>query len=79
MTKTLIPDKSGRVKLPKEVLARLDAKPGLKMRIRDLPDGKFVIEIGYDPLDWKGIIKDRGIHLTVEEINAAIIEKGKHI
>ena len=79
MTKTLTPDKSGNVQLPKEVMERLDCKPGLKMRIVDLPDGNFKIEIGYDPLDWHGIIKDRGVRLTVEEINEAIKDKGNHI
>ena len=79
MTKTLTPDKEGRIRLPKEVLERLDSKPGLKMRIRDLPDGHFKIEIGYDPRDLKGIIPDRGVRLTVEEIGEAIKDKGKHI
>ena len=65
--------------LPNEVMGRLGSKPGLKMRIVDQPDGSFKIQIGYDPLDLRGIIKDRGIHLTVEEIGVTIRDKGNHI
>ena len=79
MTKTLTPDKQGNVRLPAEVMERLGSKPGLKMRIVDLPDGNYKLEIGYDPSDLRGIIKNRGIHLTIEEINEAILEKGNHI
>ncbi|MBM3326369.1 MAG: hypothetical protein FJY65_05245 [Calditrichaeota bacterium] len=79
MTKELTIDEDGRITLPEEVRERLAKKPGLKMRLKQTPEGKFIIEIGYDPLDLKGIIKDRGIKLTVEEINQAILDKGKHI
>jgi len=61
------------------VLERLAADPKLKMRWRTLDDRQVILEIGHDPRDLRSIIKDRGIHLTVEEIGEAIKEKGKHI
>jgi len=70
-------DKAGRITLPRELRDRLVKMPRLKMRVRDLPDGKIVIEIGYDPLDLRGVIKDRGIHLSVEEIGEAIKLRGR--
>ncbi|MBM3328926.1 MAG: hypothetical protein FJY67_05560 [Calditrichaeota bacterium] len=76
MTKELNVDRTGRVALPAEVRRRLEAEPRLKLRIKDLPDGNFLLEIGYDPLEWKGIIKDRGVRLSVEEIIAAVKQRG---
>jgi len=79
MTKELTIDKAGRITLPEEIREQLAKKPGLKMRLKQTLEGKYNIEIGYDPLDWTDIIKDRGMRLTVEEINQAILGKGKHI
>ncbi len=71
-------DKAGRITLPKAIRERLTKMPRLKMRVRDEPGGQIVIEIGYDPLDLKGIIKDRGIRLTIEEIGEAIKKRGSN-
>jgi len=43
------------------------------------PGGNYGLEIGRDPLDCHGMIKDRGGNLTIEEINEAIHNKEREL
>jgi len=66
----------GQITLPKEVREHLKVHPGDRLLFTIMPDGRVVIEPPVDIRDLKGFFDTGDIHLTIEEINAAISQMG---
>jgi len=70
----------GQITIPKEVRDALGLKPGDRVDFVLEPNGTArIIPATRTLVSLIGIIKPKGIHLTIEEIGEAIRDKGKHI
>lgn len=71
----------GQVTFRKEVLQHLGIKPGEKIELHLLPDGRAELRAAQPKgsfQELRGILKDKtnGARLSVEEINEAIADAG---
>ncbi len=71
----------GQVTFRKEVLQHLGIKPGDKIALHLLPDGRAELRAARPKgsfQDLRGILKDKtnGARLSIEEINEAIADAG---
>lgn len=78
---TLTVTARGQVTLRKEVLPHLGIKPGEKIELDLLPDGRAELSATHPKgsfRDLRGILKGKtnGARLSIEEINEAIAEAG---
>ena len=68
----------GQITVPKEIRDALRLKPGDRLEFRLEADGSVrVIPARLRLASLIGILKPKGIHLTIEEIGQAIRDKGK--
>ena len=72
----------GQVTFRKDVLKHLGIRPGDKIRLELLPDGRAELKAERPQGSWqtlRGFLKGRtsGARLTMEEINETIAEAGK--
>lgn len=78
---TLTVTTRGQVTFRREVLQHLGIKPGEKVELDLLPDGRAELRAAQPKgsfRELKGLLKNRtnGAHLSIEEINEAIAEAG---
>lgn len=78
---TLTVTARGQVTLRKEVLQHLGIKPGEKIELDLMPDGRAELRAAHPKgsfRDLRGILKNKtnGARLSIEEINEAIAEAG---
>lgn len=78
---TLTVTARGQVTFRKEVLQHLGIKPGEKIELDLLPDGRAELRAAHPKgsfRDLRGILKSKtnGARLSIEEINEAIAEAG---
>jgi bifunctional DNA-binding transcriptional regulator/antitoxin component of YhaV-PrlF toxin-antitoxin module len=76
---TLKVTERGQVTFRKDVLKHLGIQPGGKIRLDLLPGGRAELAAEQPKRSWdelRGFIKNKGVHLTIEEINEAIAEAG---
>ena len=78
---TLTVTARGQVTFRKEVLQHLGIKPGEKIELDLMPDGRAELRAAHPKgsfRDLQGILKSKtnGARLTIEEINEAIAEAG---
>lgn len=71
----------GQVTFSKEILQHLGIKPGGKIRLDLLPDGRAELKADQPSSSWHDLEnffkgKTNGKRLTIEEINDAIAEAG---
>lgn len=71
----------GQVTFRKDVLKHLGIKPGGKIRLDLLPDGKAALQADQPEGSWSDLRnffagKTNGAQLTIEEINDAIADAG---
>jgi bifunctional DNA-binding transcriptional regulator/antitoxin component of YhaV-PrlF toxin-antitoxin module len=67
----------GQVTFRKEVLKHLGIQPGGKITLDLLPGGRAELKAERPKGDWDdlvGFIKNKGVHLTIDEIKEATIE-----
>ena len=72
----------GQVTFRKDVLKHLGIRPGDKIRLELLPDGRAELKAERPQGSWqtlRGFLKGRtsGARLSIEEINETIAEAGK--
>jgi len=72
----------GQVTFRKDVLKHLGIRPGDKIRLELLPDGRAELKAERPQGSWqtlRGLLKGRtsGARLSIEEINETIAEAGK--
>ena len=72
----------GQVTFRKDVLKHLGIRPGDKIRLELLPDGRAELKAERPQGSWqtlRGFLKGRtsGTRLSIEEINETIAEAGK--
>jgi bifunctional DNA-binding transcriptional regulator/antitoxin component of YhaV-PrlF toxin-antitoxin module len=73
---TLTVTAKGQVTLRKDILQHLGVRPGEKISVEKLPDGRLAMRADRPPTgkisDFFGMFKqENGPHLTIEEINEA--------
>ncbi|SFL88644.1 AbrB/MazE/SpoVT family DNA-binding domain-containing protein [Methylobacterium pseudosasicola] len=78
---TLTVTARGQVTFRKEILQHLGIKPGGKIRLDLLPDGRAELKADQAKGSWRDLqdfLKDRtnGARLTIDEVNEAIAEAG---
>ena len=78
---TLTVNGQGEVTFSKELLQHLGIRPGDKIHLDLLPDGRAELKAERTQGSWRdlqGVLKGKsnGARLSVEEINNAIIEAG---
>ncbi|MCJ2144301.1 AbrB/MazE/SpoVT family DNA-binding domain-containing protein [Methylobacterium sp. E-066] len=78
---TLTVTARGQVTFRKEILQHLGIKPGGKIRLDLLPDGRAELKADQAEGSWHDLqdfLKDRtnGARLTIDELNEAIAEAG---
>ena len=78
---TLTITSRGQVTFKKEVLKHLGLRPGDKIRLDLLPQGRAQLMAETRPTSWNDVIgclkgKTNGAVLTIDEINAATAEAG---
>lgn len=71
----------GQVTFRKDVLKHLGIRPGGKIRLDLLPDGKAALQADQPDGDWDDLHnffagKTNGVQLSIEEMNDAIAEAG---
>jgi bifunctional DNA-binding transcriptional regulator/antitoxin component of YhaV-PrlF toxin-antitoxin module len=74
---TLKVTERGQVTFRKDVLKHLGIRPGDKIRLDLLPGGRAELKAEQPKGSWDelaGFIKNKGVHLTIDEINEAIID-----
>ena len=67
----------GQVTFRKDILKHLGIVPGGKIRLELLPGGRAELVADQPKGSWDdlaGFIKTNGVHLSIEEINEAIID-----
>ncbi|MCK9510678.1 MAG: AbrB/MazE/SpoVT family DNA-binding domain-containing protein [Pigmentiphaga sp.] len=78
---TLTVTSRGQVTFRREVLQHLGIKPGEKVELDLLPDGRAELRAAKPKgsfRELRGVLKDRtnGARLSIEEINEAIAQRG---
>ena len=74
---TLSVTERGQVTFRKDILKHLGIVPGGKIRLELLPGGRAELVADRPKGSWDdlaGFIKNNGVHLTIDEINEAIID-----
>jgi AbrB family looped-hinge helix DNA binding protein len=67
----------GQVTIPKDIRDALRLKAGDKLDFQVQPDGSYrIVPRKVDILSVFGMLKNNGIHVTVEEMNEAIRKGG---
>jgi bifunctional DNA-binding transcriptional regulator/antitoxin component of YhaV-PrlF toxin-antitoxin module len=71
----------GQVTFRKDVLKHLGIRPGDKIRLDLLPDGRAELKANRPQGSWRGLHgllkgKTSGVRLSIEEINDTIAEAG---
>lgn len=78
---TLTVTAQGQVTFPEEVLQHLGIKPGAKIELDLLPDGRAELRAAHPRgcfRELRGILKSKtnGVRLSIAEINEAIVDTG---
>jgi AbrB family looped-hinge helix DNA binding protein len=74
MMTTLTVTAKGQVTLRKDVLEHLGVSPGQRIEVLKLPDGRIEVRAAArgDIAQVFGMLDNNGVHLTLDDIDAAI-------